>query len=839
MSRRSRRRPALPLLEQLDARVTPALIAQYADGTLTVTGDAENDTGVLTADPGGNILLNGGPIAGGPTLGNTLAVIMRGGGGNDLLDVSNLPGANRTVVLEGQDGDDTLAGGAAATSIVGGIGNDSLVGNAGDDNLDGGAGNDTLRGGQGDDRLIGGDGDDLLDGGTRDDILRGDAGADTFIGGAGDDFLDGTTNADGAPDTAAETIDGDAVVTDATVTGLGTDTMSGIEQVAITGGPGNNRIDASSRTAGGVSLLGGGGNDTLIGTAFNDTLDGQGGNDSLVGNAGDDVLFGGEGNDTLRGGLGNDSLTGALGNDVLAGEAGTDWLVEDPSTTATLGTNLFLTNTALQGALGADVLSSLERAVLTAAVGSANNSFNATNFSGPVTLNGGAGNDTLTGGASSDVLTGGPGTNFLNGGPGGIDTVVETADLNFTLTNTRLNAPGPGGLAEALTSIERAVLTGGPGHNTLTAAAFTLGPVTLNGGLGDDTLTGTAFSDVLTGGLGSDSIAGGGGFDRLVETLDAPTAVLTNTRLDAGALGVDTLASIERVDLTGGALGNVFDASAYSAGLVTLTGAAGNDILIGGTGNDLLTGGAGDDTLAGGGGIDTVSETADTDFTLMNTALVSAATGTDLLSGNERVSLTGGAGDNSFTVSGVTDFPVTLNGGAGNDRVVSVDNADFTLRNGLLTRSNGGSFTLVSVERAALTGGAGDTFFTVTGWTGQATLTGGGGADRVVATANANMTLTDTLLAVSGGGTFTLSGVTQARLTGGFGANRLDASAFTGRTTLVGGDGPDTLIGGTGNDFLFGGNGADFLDGRDGFDTLDGGAGTDVGVNGEAVINIP
>ena len=101
MSRRSRR-PALPLLEQLDARVTPALTAVYADGTLAVTGDAANDTAVLTADPGGNILLNGGAITGGPTLGNARAIIMQGGGGNDLLTVFDLPGPNRTVILDGQ-----------------------------------------------------------------------------------------------------------------------------------------------------------------------------------------------------------------------------------------------------------------------------------------------------------------------------------------------------------------------------------------------------------------------------------------------------------------------------------------------------------------------------------------------------------------------------------------------------------------------------------------------------------------------------------------------------------------------------------------------------------------
>ena len=213
-----------------------------------------------------------------------------------------------------------------------------------------------------------------------------------------------------------------------------------------------------------------------------------------------------------------------------------------------------------------------------------------------------------------------------------------------------------------------------------------------------------------------------------------------------------------------------------------------------------------------------------------------------MLAGVEQVQLAGGAGDNSFTVSGATDFAVTLTGAAGNDRVVSADatgNVDFTLKNTLLTRSTGGTFVLSGVEEAALTGGAGDNVFIVTGWSGAATLTGGGGTDRVQAQGAGNFSLGDTLLTHSTGGTFSLSGITQARLTGDAGANRLDAHLFTGRVTLAGGDGPDTLIGGIANDVLSGGSGQDFLDGGPGADTLDGGAGTDVGVNGEVVVNIP
>ncbi|WP_283806618.1 calcium-binding protein, partial [Bradyrhizobium guangdongense] len=73
--------------------------------------------------------------------------------------------------LNGDAGDDTLAGGDN---------NDTLNGGDGADTLAGGNGNDTLAGGAGDDELDGGNGNDVLDGGTGDDALTGGAGADTY-----------------------------------------------------------------------------------------------------------------------------------------------------------------------------------------------------------------------------------------------------------------------------------------------------------------------------------------------------------------------------------------------------------------------------------------------------------------------------------------------------------------------------------------------------------------------------------------------------------------------------------------------------------------------------------
>ncbi|MDM3872663.1 Ig-like domain-containing protein [Porticoccus sp. W117] len=70
--------------------------------------------------------------------------------------------ASDPVILVGQSGNDTLAGGAGEDALFGGEGNDILNGNAGSDALQGGVGNDILTGGAGDDILAGGLGSDTF-----------------------------------------------------------------------------------------------------------------------------------------------------------------------------------------------------------------------------------------------------------------------------------------------------------------------------------------------------------------------------------------------------------------------------------------------------------------------------------------------------------------------------------------------------------------------------------------------------------------------------------------------------------------------------------------------------
>src|SRR5262249_17047618 len=151
---------------------------------------------------------------------------------------------------------------------------------------------------------------------------------------------------------------GNIKLTNSTLSGFGTDTLSGIEHAVLTAGWGNNVIDCSAFTGGAVTLTGGAGNDKLVGTSFNDVF------------------------------------TGGAGNHTSTGGSGSDRLIEQADA------NFTLTNTGLVG-LGTDVLSGIDQAVLTGGAG--NNRIICAAFTGSVTLKGGPGDDSLVGTSGNDV----------------------------------------------------------------------------------------------------------------------------------------------------------------------------------------------------------------------------------------------------------------------------------------------------------------------------------------------------------------------------------------------------------------------------------------------------
>ena len=326
-------------------------------------GTSGNDVLIETADA--NLTLTDTQLLGigTDTLVGFESANLTGGAGNNTLTATTFTGIG-TVTLNGGGGNDTLLGAASRVNVLNGDdGNDSLKGGSLKDTLSGGIGNDSLLGMGDADKLFGQDGDD------------------TLLGGTGSDTLDGGT---GTADLIVDSGNINFTLTNALLTGNGTDVVTGVEAAQLTGGTSNNKLDASA-FSGNVTLIGDAGNDTLIGGAGNDSLQGDVGSDSLKGRDGDDLLNGsndtlttGTDNDTINGGNGNDTLLGGIGNDALSGYAGND---------------------LLNGGAGTD------------------------------TLYGGDGNDQLLGGAGNDTCLGGNGDDTLNG-QGGTDKLSGDAGVN-------------------------------------------------------------------------------------------------------------------------------------------------------------------------------------------------------------------------------------------------------------------------------------------------------------------------------------------------------------------------------------------------------------------------
>lgn len=364
VSRRSRN---APYLESLEARTLLSTLNIDAAGAATYSATATLANDLTISLVAGNYVFDEdsesinvtGTGSGGCTGSGTglvtcpdsaiSSINVDAGDMNDTVTIQSL--ADPATVLGGT-GDDTLDAGSATAAVTldGGVDNDSLTGGGGNDRLSGGTGNDVL---------FGGGGNDILSAGAGNDLIDGDSGSDQLVEGADTDFT----------------------LTDSSLGGLGTDSLTEIELANLAGGLGNNTIDASAFS----------GSTTLFGLA---------GNDSLAGGLGADSLVGGAGNDTLSGSLSNDTLIGTVGNDSLDGGGGTD--TADFSG-APAGVRVALKNGSARGD-GKDRLRTIE------------------------TVLGSAYNDVLTGNDLSNLLLGAGGNDRLNG-LGGDDILV--GELGF------------------------------------------------------------------------------------------------------------------------------------------------------------------------------------------------------------------------------------------------------------------------------------------------------------------------------------------------------------------------------------------------------------------------
>jgi Ca2+-binding RTX toxin-like protein len=505
-SRACRRRAVRPvrssLLERLEVRAVPAVVAVFSPGAaaLTVFGDDADDTIVVARDAAGKLLVNDGavPILGGtPTVANTMSMSLFGQGGNDTITLDEANGALPRALLFGGDGDDTLTGGS------------------GDDQLFGQAGNDTLLGKGGSDMLFGGDGDDVLIGGTGDDLVFGQAGDDRMIWNPGE----GTDTNEGGDGTDTVEVNGGNGAETFTATPNGTR----VRFDRVTPAPFSIDIGTSEKLV--VNMNGGA--DTFTGSnglaaLIQLTVDGGAGNDTITGGDGDDTIFGGDGNDVIDGGRGNDEAFMGAGDDTFVWDPGDGSdLVEGQDGIDTMQFNG--ANIAEQ----VDISANGSRVRFTRDVGTI-----VMDVAGTERINFAArgGADTikvhdLSGTSVTEVnvdLAGTPGSGVGDGaadnvivfGTEGNDAMSILGDASGTSVlglAARVNIAGVEAANDRLTIMALG------GDDAVEASNLTADAIALteDGGDGNDILIGGAGNDVLLGGAGDDVLEGGPGNDVL------------------------------------------------------------------------------------------------------------------------------------------------------------------------------------------------------------------------------------------------------------------------------------------------------------------------------------
>jgi len=473
-----------------------ATTATFANGVLTVTGDAANNSIVISRNAAGRILVNNGAVAvvgGTPTVANTALIRAFGQGGGDSLSLNETNGALPRANLFGGANNDTLTGGSSNDQLFGQTGNDTLLGKGGFDVLTGGSENDTLTGGDADDQAFGQGGNDRMiwNPGDDTDLNEGGVGTDTVQvnGGGGDEQF--TTTANGTRvrfdrlNPAPFAID-----------------MGTTENLVLNANGGDDSFSATGNLAALIksTVDGGAGNDTLLGSNGIDILLGGDGNDFADGQQGNDVAFLGAGDDDFQWDPGD-------GSDVVEGQDGSDTMLfngsganENFDVAANGGRVLFFRNIA-NVTMDLDNVETVDVRALGGADTTVVNDLSGTDVTEVRTdlaAPGGGGdgqpdNVVVQGTNGDDVAT-------VAGNAAGVSVLGLAAQVDIDgaeSANDRLTI-------NVLASDDVVDASG------LTAAAIRL---TADGGDGDDVLIGGDGNDVLLGGPGDDVLIGGPGVD--------------------------------------------------------------------------------------------------------------------------------------------------------------------------------------------------------------------------------------------------------------------------------------------------------------------------------------
>jgi Ca2+-binding RTX toxin-like protein len=467
-------------------------------GTLSVFGDALNNTIDVSRNAAGQILINGGavPVSGGtPSVANTALIQVFGQGGNDIITLNEAQGALPRANLFGGAGNDTITGGAGNDMLFGQSGKDTLLGKGGFDSLFGGSEDDILIGGDADDQMFGEGGNDrfIWNPGDDTDLIEGGAGTDTaeVNGGGGTEIFTLTAN---GTRVRFDRLDPAPFALD-----IGT-----TEKLVLNMNGGDDQFSATGNLAALIQI-------TVDGGAGNDTIRGSNGADLLLGGVGNDFIDGQQGNDTAFLGAGEDAFQWdpGDGSDIVEGQDGTDTLL-------------------FNGSAGAEIFQASangERVLFTRNLGNIVMDLNDVERLDLATL---GNTDTvivndLSGTDVVQVNINLAGTLGGSAGDGAADVVIA----NATNGNDILDVFGAGSSVAVLglsaridiTNSEGAndslVINGLGGDDGITATTLPAGVIklTLDGGAGNDTILGSQGADTILGGEGDDFIFGDNGND--------------------------------------------------------------------------------------------------------------------------------------------------------------------------------------------------------------------------------------------------------------------------------------------------------------------------------------
>ena len=556
-------------------------------------------------------------------------ILVLGGEGNDVIDLSGVTDPNIVFEIDGGAGDDIIKLGAGHGVVRGGEGDDVIYGSDGDDIIYGDGGSDKIYAKGGNDVVFGDKGkfsEDLLvitaSAGITDgaDIIDAGAGNDLVIGGGGADLIGGDQDPTGANDDGES--DGDDVIfgdgVTLTLTGVGQYlSYAGADGVKDTlrGQGGNDIIFAhggNDRVWGGKGddrIDGGAGNDTILAEDGFDQVWGRDGNDTILAGRQDDMVWGGAGNDDIQGEDGKDIIHGETGMDVIHGGAGADELYGDEDADTIFGDS---EGDLIYGGGDSDTIDA----------GSGNNFVWGDDKDGDDTgagaadnIIGGNDNNRIFGQAGGDIITAGSGNNFILGAEG--DDVIVAGTGNNVVRggsgNDRITIAGGNNVvvgdgsnfSDGTLALERDNIAdadpGDDGNDTITTGA---GNDRIWGYGGVDDISAGQGNDYVDAGIGDDIVRGGGGTNEIHGGTGDDTLFGGNSAAGLDPAGANQIFGEDGFDVIYGDLGA--DILLGGADDDTIFGLAGNDRIDGGEDDDLLSGGDGNDVIIGGIGDDTI-----------------------------------------------------------------------------------------------------------------------------------------------------------------------------------------------------------------------------------------